>query len=134
MRRMLIVGIAEPAEIRIELGLDERILGQGPAMCVREKLPEPSNVPGARGNVVHEHRKWPVMKVYSPVPAIAGESAEDARRRKGYLGRPREIGVVHASETGSGVGKKPVGPGLARRRCVPLIAYAEGLGELANDR
>ena len=70
------------------------------------------------------------MEVDSPRPARLLKAVENAFRRKGN----REGVVVDVAAGGGSVSEETVGPRLAGRGGVPVIAYAEALRELADYR
>ena len=118
------------AEIGKILGFDERIGRQLSSLAVGLELPIGLEVATKEEQLQQRVRLGNVVKIdLATIDAGLFQAVEDCR----HIGKVRWI-VVLMAVGGGGMDEPAVGPGLAWRRCEPMITDRKFLGELREHR
>src|SRR6185437_11644697 len=106
--------------------LDEAVIGQAAVLRIFEKFVEEAEAERRIEPQLAQRRHLrQIVKIDAPAFSLVLQPVKDRRPREGDV----EVIVVDMTGACSGVREEAVGPGLTRRRGVPLVADAEGFGE-----
>lgn len=132
MRRMLVVRQQAQFAAREIAGLNEAVVRQiAPAPVVLKRLIEmPEMRRGIEQQITERQRLWHVVAVDAPAAPFLAQPLEEGRTTKRNLVNI----IIGVTAGGSGMREKAIGPGLARRRSIPLVADTEGTRQSAYNR